>query len=54
VNNENEESHSGPDHADSGTEHSVRHEAEAQHEEEGRSGKAETNAGASCLSESGA
>ena len=47
---EDEESESGPGAAHSGTEHSV-HEAEAQHEEDGRSGKAEEAGGDSCPAE---
>jgi hypothetical protein len=47
VNNENKPSHSDPGAANSDTEHSV-HEAEAQHEEDGRSCKTESTANNFC------
>ena len=49
VKNE-EESHSDPGAAHSGSEHTG-YEAEAQHEEDGRSGKAEKAGGDSCAVE---
>jgi len=54
VNNESKSSHSGPGGAHSGTEHPVRHEAEAQLEEDPRPSTAEEAGGDSCAIESGA
>lgn len=54
VGNEDREFHSGPGAANGGTEHSLRHEAEAQYKKTGRSGTAEKDGGDSCAAERGA
>jgi hypothetical protein len=54
VRNESKPSDSGPGAAHGGTEYSDQHEAEGQHEDGGRAGKAESTSETVCAAQTGA